>query len=906
MVDTHSDVPLSQPISSLQDVPSSTDSDSSSDSDADSSCCDRDNDSDLEIVLSTSNTDITSSGSITDSVSAADRGSAAGDVSTAGTSSGSITDSGSAADRGSATGDVSAAGAETDTNCRAIVDSGTAADSSATHPLNATSKVPKKTVNNTKLASKQRKPKTPMNQDTHAASVASTVADVIARLECTIVTSLEQAHNGKYHAEITGLLSLVEAEKQKALRWENDYKRASQTPKQCTQCTEIAATNKHFSDSEMMYLKHIETLQMEKNTLIEKCGINERRINDLKNDILDAENTIARLGAQNAHQTADIDLHRLTTVQLEAKCQIAQDELIAHKEQQSQQSFEPWTTVSTGKNKPSVTLANTAILQPSMTDSPVHNLPNNIHSASSDHMQENEFPPLPTKATPPVNPTAHCATTSAKALTTTITPAAPLANPRPTSPNKPHSTTEIREVIGHWDPLSNFFPCSLNIDGLNYKSTESYYQTEKAEELGLQKVADQIRRAKHAGVVKAIANDNLKKQETPQWHRRKVSVMMKALKYKYQQCPQFRDALKQCQGKQIVEFVRSEPFWGCGYDGKGHNMLGKCLMQMLAHPPMLQQPPAAPHHQQEVYRNTQQHMAYSGQPQSHQPTNTQQAPTPSWVNKSTPQEIRHSNGSMSTTTPGVLPQQPYPPQSTRTQQNTATIQLQHPQEGITTHTVPRPHHQISPNRSLPSATPPRFAHQRHSHNNVPANTNEWYQNKPRVILIGNSHLASINPEGLSPHYRTEKYIAYTISQAHDTIDTIPSPRQVQSVILHLITNDVKTSISAVIAHQHAALVEKCKQHFPNAQVFISLALCRADNEMWNNRICTVNFQLEEMFYNTERVTLINNSSLCSNSWPIRQFFAYDGVHLSQSGTSILAAHFRAALEGKEQSYHYKL
>jgi hypothetical protein len=143
----------------------------------------------------------------------------------------------------------------------------------------------------------------------------------------------------------------------------------------------------------------------------------------------------------------------------------------------------------------------------------------------------------------------------------------------------------------------------------------------------------------------------------------------------------------------------------------------------------------------------------------------------------------------------------------------------------------------------------------------------------------------------------EKYIAYTIPQAQQVIKNIHAPNQVNSVLLHLITNDVEHEITAATVTRHAMLVDNCYAIFPNAQVFISLGVNRLDNSMLNNRITVVNNQLSEMFYDVERTVLIENSSLSINRYPIGHFFSGDGVHLSQSGTAFLAAHFRAALEG---------
>lgn len=171
--------------------------------------------------------------------------------------------------------------------------------------------------------------------------------------------------------------------------------------------------------------------------------------------------------------------------------------------------------------------------------------------------------------------------------------------------------------------------------------------------------------------------------------------------------------------------------------------------------------------------------------------------------------------------------------------------------------------------------------------------------------MGNSHMKAITPQRLSPKFVTTSIPAFTIEQAHQALSQISSPQQVKAIILHLITNDVVKDDAIVTATKMMDLSIKCANYLPHSQIFISLGIARSDNHHFNTRVQAVNAILQHRFSNDRRIKLIDNSSLAVNGCPCPQFITQDGYHLSQSGTAVLASHFRAALEDKAPGYSFR-
>lgn len=178
------------------------------------------------------------------------------------------------------------------------------------------------------------------------------------------------------------------------------------------------------------------------------------------------------------------------------------------------------------------------------------------------------------------------------------------------------SHTESLEFIkfrGHDNPLSNFYPCELDVFGVHCKSSEHAYQYRKAMELNKPDIALKILNAPTASDAKYISNSSLEIDD--RWHDIKDGVMFDVLTCKANQCSSFHHMLKSTSGKTLVEDT-SDPYWARGPDGRGQNRLGQLLMTLRQNVPRL-----LTRHAQYKYQNdprTKKNHAHQGSHRSEQ------------------------------------------------------------------------------------------------------------------------------------------------------------------------------------------------------------------------------------------------------------------------------------------------
>ena len=112
------------------------------------------------------------------------------------------------------------------------------------------------------------------------------------------------------------------------------------------------------------------------------------------------------------------------------------------------------------------------------------------------------------------------------------------------------------------DPLSNFFPCKIEIFDREWSSSEHAYQWAKLNALGYAKKADEIICAPSPKQAKAIA-ESISHPDIKSWNTKKVSVMKDILAAKWSSCASFRKALMATGTKTIIEGTM-DPYWGAG------------------------------------------------------------------------------------------------------------------------------------------------------------------------------------------------------------------------------------------------------------------------------------------------------------------------------------------------------
>lgn len=125
-----------------------------------------------------------------------------------------------------------------------------------------------------------------------------------------------------------------------------------------------------------------------------------------------------------------------------------------------------------------------------------------------------------------------------------------------------------------YGPFSNFSRHPITVNGKFYATTEHYYQACKAVN---QAEHEKIRLAGNPKLAKEIAQTV---ELRPNWDTIKLDVMMEALLVKVEQHPKIAELLLSTGDAEIVENSPYDYIWGCGADGSGANLLGKCWMEV--------------------------------------------------------------------------------------------------------------------------------------------------------------------------------------------------------------------------------------------------------------------------------------------------------------------------------------
>ncbi len=134
--------------------------------------------------------------------------------------------------------------------------------------------------------------------------------------------------------------------------------------------------------------------------------------------------------------------------------------------------------------------------------------------------------------------------------------------------------TKIDSFQGEFRWLSNFWPCSVMLDGMTFPSTEHAYQAAKTLTLGERKKfqVGTAGQAKRLGRKVKIRSD---------WESVKLDVMLNLLRQKFSS-GELRSKLIATGNTELIEGnTWGDRFWGV-CDGRGENHLGKLLMKVRA------------------------------------------------------------------------------------------------------------------------------------------------------------------------------------------------------------------------------------------------------------------------------------------------------------------------------------
>lgn len=124
--------------------------------------------------------------------------------------------------------------------------------------------------------------------------------------------------------------------------------------------------------------------------------------------------------------------------------------------------------------------------------------------------------------------------------------------------------------------LSNFYPCTVTLDGVEYPTVEHAFQAAKTLD---PEVRQKIRDASTPGKAKRMGKALKLNMSVPAWNVVKVAIMYDLVKQKFSKEP-FRTKLLSTGDAELIESNWwGDTFWGVCM-GKGENNLGKILMRV--------------------------------------------------------------------------------------------------------------------------------------------------------------------------------------------------------------------------------------------------------------------------------------------------------------------------------------
>jgi hypothetical protein len=126
--------------------------------------------------------------------------------------------------------------------------------------------------------------------------------------------------------------------------------------------------------------------------------------------------------------------------------------------------------------------------------------------------------------------------------------------------------------------LSNYFMSEITLDGVAYKTVESYLQSEKYATTDAE-YAQKIRDQKNSALLRGMAKSKAHTARAD-WEDVKVDILRKGLKAKF--VGALATVLLGTGSATLEQESVDDAFWGIGADGKGLNTTGKLLMELRA------------------------------------------------------------------------------------------------------------------------------------------------------------------------------------------------------------------------------------------------------------------------------------------------------------------------------------
>lgn len=134
---------------------------------------------------------------------------------------------------------------------------------------------------------------------------------------------------------------------------------------------------------------------------------------------------------------------------------------------------------------------------------------------------------------------------------------------------------KITSFQGEWRFLSNFWPCEVTLDGMDFPSVEHAYMAAKTTDMNLRSIVQMLpdaAQAKRWGRTIKLRAD---------WDQVKLQIMTDLVRQKFSTSP-LKDKLLATGDAELIEGnTWNDRFWGV-CNGRGLNHLGRILMDVRA------------------------------------------------------------------------------------------------------------------------------------------------------------------------------------------------------------------------------------------------------------------------------------------------------------------------------------
>jgi ribA/ribD-fused uncharacterized protein len=145
-------------------------------------------------------------------------------------------------------------------------------------------------------------------------------------------------------------------------------------------------------------------------------------------------------------------------------------------------------------------------------------------------------------------------------------------------PDTTPTVINFYSTTGEYGCFSNFSKHPIHLKGKRWATTEHYFQAQKfagTEHEEAVRVCKTAREAANTGRSRKLP---LRRD----WESVKDRVMLEALRAKFTQHEDLKEALLGTGDAVLVEHTANDSYWGDGGDGSGKNRLGRLLMQLRA------------------------------------------------------------------------------------------------------------------------------------------------------------------------------------------------------------------------------------------------------------------------------------------------------------------------------------